>query len=692
MSTESSSKPDLFKNGVLVLLTLISLFVAGVTFLQSYAGLQAEDLVQQSEFIAVNSTGLSFRAGLDVAQGVDAQQRYADYVQRAIRADTKARALRLGGWTDLAANFDLDAERWNRAAAESRLADPLLFEYGQDVELYQQTLQRQAHFEEEKQHILLDQSRAWGGKANSYVAVLSTLSVALFLVGLSLTLSSRVKYLLVAAGVILTAACALWTFVILFLPIPAIPDEAVEHFVEGQIRLALDDDDNPAEAIEEFDAAIELAPDYGRAYFFRSFANTDSALSEQHLDTGRAVADMLKAIELGDDSADAYGNLGWLYYLNGQYNSALEMTRKALELTQDQCYLPFNHGLILLVMGSAQESETAYGDAIACALQQSDYWRGYWLDVGVIDLSDLREARPDLEGAVEPKIVRLKNAIASIEMYDTPEPAQTSATFGELVFGAALDEDDNVTDLAQVFPQTTTRVYAQFDYEGMSPEDLWLTRWLRDGQEELSTLYPEWEYDETGSVWVSFYNNAGLNPGEYELNVFVNGNLMASGRFTIQPGDLPDMNEHYSYDVGVTINYPRAYKVVELADNEVSMVAARDPENPPFFFGVVAYQASTGTDEDIFGLFDFFSGAMTPRFEDFEMEPEESFTVADKEGWIRYYTYSDLEGRPIQGAVVGVLNSALDTVYLLDAETLSDQWEPNLDMFNVMLSRITIEE
>jgi len=39
-----------------------------------------------------------------------------------------------------------------------------------------------------------------------------------------------------------------------------------------------------------------------------------------------------------------YGNLGWLYYLNGQYNLALSNTEKALPCRLMICYLPFNHG------------------------------------------------------------------------------------------------------------------------------------------------------------------------------------------------------------------------------------------------------------------------------------------------------------------------------------------------------------
>src|SRR3990172_11760901 len=117
MSAEATaSRPDRFKNLVTVGLTLVGVFVAIVGFLQGHASLRSSDLISQSEFTAVNSTGLSFRAGLEAAHGLDVEQRYSDYTQSALRADSKARALRLGGYSDVAAEYDLDAERWTLAA------------------------------------------------------------------------------------------------------------------------------------------------------------------------------------------------------------------------------------------------------------------------------------------------------------------------------------------------------------------------------------------------------------------------------------------------------------------------------------------------------------------------------------------------------------------------------------------------
>ena len=59
MSAEpETEKRDPFKNSVIVMLTLVSVFAALVTFLQNYASLSASDLAQRSSFNAVNATGL----------------------------------------------------------------------------------------------------------------------------------------------------------------------------------------------------------------------------------------------------------------------------------------------------------------------------------------------------------------------------------------------------------------------------------------------------------------------------------------------------------------------------------------------------------------------------------------------------------------------------------------------------------
>ena len=696
--TESTPKPiasvDWFKNGVIILMTLVGVFAASITFLQSYAGLQSEDLVQRSEFTAVNSTGLSFQAGLEAAQGIDTQELYSDYLQRAVRADTKARALRMGGQGALAAGYALDAERWNKAAEEVVLSDPLLAEYNQDAALYRETLLRQAYVEGERQYILLTQSRAWSNEANRYVAILSTLSISLFLAGLSLTISSRVRYFLAAAATGLAFVCTIWTVLVLLTPIPEVPEEAIQRFVDGLTKYNVSQarDEDPIEAIADFDAAIEKAEDYGRAYFYRSLANTDSRLAEIHLDPGKAIADGERALELGIETSPVYGNLGWLYYLNGQYNSALDATEKALSMTPGECYLTFNHGLILTALQrDPSEVEQAYTRAIECARNQSDYLRNYYLDVGVVDLEDLALARPDLSPAIEPARRRLKETLASLNFFGDTQPRPTSAQFGPLTFGESIDSSNLVIAPAGEFPQTATTVYADFEFSGMTPDTQWLERWLLDGQEYFVLEHQGWGEDESGVGWIGVTQAGGVPSGRYHADVFVEGNLATWGEFTVLAGSLPRLYSHTSTDVSVTINYPWNWKITDLADYEVSVVAAREPGKPTFF-GVTAWLTTAGTDDDVFNLFQYNFDAMQLEFGDFSSEEPLAFTIAERDGWLNYYTYTNADGIPIQGALAGVLVPEKQNVFILLIESDSAEWDVNVDLFDVMLSRIEIIE
>ncbi len=691
-------KSEVFKNGIIILLTIVSIFAASITFLQNYASLLSENYVQQSEFKAVEATGDYFRVGLEAAQGIALQDDHADYIQRAVRADTKARALRLGGYPVLAAEYDADARRW-REASDELLAEmdgqyPLLTDYGDSVDVYKEILSRDAYLKNEQQYVLLAKSRAWSSKANGLVAVLSTLSVALFLGGLSLTIGSRVRWLLGASSVALTGICFLWMLGILISPVPDISDAALEHFVSGQISLNISDfrGEDALEAIADFDEAIALAPDYARAYVFRSFANTDSSLTDVHLNTSLAIADMEDAIRLGDDSNTALVNLGWLYYLNGQYNNALRTSVQAVENEDDECFAEFNWGLTLLAMKREEEAKEAYRIAIECARNQTDEtWTPYYLDVGVLDLEDLRVARPDLEATLEASIRRLKSAAATLTIFGVLEPRQTDVLLTEPAFGEKVDDNNAVITPAEEYEQGVQTVYASFGYENMTPDTRWLERWLRDGREELVINHDFWEGADTGTWWIGIYNSGGLTSGEYQVDVFIEGNLLTSGRFIILPGNLPDMTSQESTDVGVTINHPVEWNETDLADNEVSVVAARDP-NGQDFFGVTAWTATLGTEQDIFDLFNLNFDALDGRYTDVVWYDPEAFTVDAHDGWINYYSYTNDEGAPIYGAVVGVQNFDRDTTFMLMMETHDDEWDSKLDLINVMLSRIEINK
>lgn len=692
-ATAEAERPDYFKNTVIVMMTLISVFAALVTFLQNHASLRSSDLAQQSSFNAVNATGLFFRAGLETAQGTDVLQRYEDYIQRSVRADTKARALRMGAQLDLAAQYDRDAERWRIAAAEVAEADPLLSTFDHDIVRYRETLSREAYVEEEREHTLLDQARAWSNKANGYVAVLSTLSVSLFLSGLSLTLGSRLRLLLVAAGGGLSALCALWVVVIALTPVPVISEAAIQAFVNGRLKynIALDTGADLNAARRDFNDALELAPLYGRAFFYRSLTHTDASVLTRAGDTQQGIDDALAAIELGNESTPVLGNLGWLYYLNGQYNSALQYTSAALANSPQDCYLAFNQGLILMALQRPVDANPAYDQAIDCALRQSSEARFRQdMDTGAQKLNELAAIRPDLAESLDPAIVRLKEAVASVILYGDLADNTVRAEFGPVTFGPRVDANNIVLDLTEQFPQNARIIYAQLEYASMRPTSRWLTRWLLNGEEYLTTPYQGWTYGEEGTAWVSVFNDGGLNSGTYELDVFVDGRLVTRGTVQVQRGRLPPMFYYESTAVGVTLVHPLAWNVTDLADNEVSVVAARDADAETFF-GVTAWVAETGTDDDIFELFDLYLGALEEASETFSQEERDTFVIAGRDGWFQYYAYTNAAAEPIEGALAGVLNDDRTLSFIVVIEAHAEDWDRQVDIFNAMLERMTID-
>jgi len=288
-----------------------------------------------------------------------------------------------------------------------------------------------------------------------------------------------------------------------------------------------------------------------------------------------------------------------------------------------------------------------------------------------------------------PAIKRLKESLAQLRMYGTLTPVDTTAEFGAVTFGSSVNSDDIVQGVAEEFPQSTTVLYAQLTYTGMKPEDRWMARWLLNGQEYLTTVYDTWDYGDKGTAWVSVYNNAGLNAGTYDLDIFVNGHRVTNGRTLVLPGELPPMTSYNSTGVGASISYPETWAVTDIADNEVSVIAARDPANPTFF-GVTVWLATTGTDDDIFQLFQLYLDAVKADSPDLTADPRESFTVAGRPGWINPYHYTNKDGQAIRGSLAGVLTADKKYTFIVVIEANADDWDRQLPLFNVMLDRMTI--
>ncbi|MCU0508675.1 MAG: serine protease [Anaerolineae bacterium] len=118
-------------------------------------------------------------------------------------------------------------------------------------------------------------------------------------------------------------------------------------------------------------------------------------------------------------------------------------------------------------------------------------------------------------------------------------PARPSGrgSFGEIVFGAGFDDNSGVTGEADAFPSGIDEVHAGLPYENMRDGTDWGYTWQYEGQDVTGEPELEWEFGDSGVLDLSLSGRRGLTDGNYNLQVFLRGDLVQEAGFTV--GDDP---------------------------------------------------------------------------------------------------------------------------------------------------------
>ena len=85
---------------------------------------------------------------------------------------------------------------------------------------------------------------------------------------------------------------------------------------------------------------------------------------------------------------------------------------------------------------------------------------------------------------------------------------------------------------AAVFPLGTATVYADFEYQGFAPGANFEQIWFLEGQETGRGSFA-WNEAESGSYQTSLANDQGLLPGNYSLEIKLDGQLLGQGSFMV---------------------------------------------------------------------------------------------------------------------------------------------------------------
>lgn len=183
--------------------------------------------------------------------------------------------------------------------------------------------------------------------------------------------------------------------------------EGMEYDVKGEAKMALDKYDKAIElvpnyvgayinrgdlkfrngdkigAIRDFDKSIELNPEYIDAYLFRGYVNSKS-------DANSALLDYNRAIEIDPEYTDAYYYRGNLESDLGDYYKALRDYDKAIELAPDNAKVYFHRGNLRYKIGNKEGALSDYNNAIDI---KADYIEAYR------ERGDVKRELGDIKGA-----------------------------------------------------------------------------------------------------------------------------------------------------------------------------------------------------------------------------------------------------------------------------------------------------
>lgn len=402
-------------------------------------------------------------------------------------------------------------------------------------------------------------AEAWERKADRYVLAIMTLAVALFLFGLALAVRGGLRRLFTAVGAGIALVCLVSVLLTALVPTPRIAIESLDLYASGLgdayyagiLELGSVHQAVPARAdraVEALSHAISLRPDYAAAYAVRGDArlvkaqalllgggDPQSAMNELE----RAILDYEEAVRLGRDTSFTESSLSWSLFLSGRAAEAVAAARRALALAP-QARLRFGLRLGFVLLGEGKRDE-GMREAEA-ALQWAE---GHPLASDPGTFRETIRALDRLQPVAPPAgweemEWRLKEAFVSLTHQGTITVTPSGASVGPLAFRTPEEKGAGSASGDRVFPPGTARVELAFDVRAVPPGALVVLKVYRNGEEDVGLGAVErWAGPDTGRARREIRAPVqgtllGLFAGDYEVEVYVEGELLRSGRFRIE--------------------------------------------------------------------------------------------------------------------------------------------------------------
>jgi tetratricopeptide (TPR) repeat protein len=407
----------------------------------------------------------------------------------------------------------------------------------------------------------------WGLKSNAFSAGLAIMAVAVFLLTLSLVLTAHIRFIMAGVGAALVTGVLAVVGITSLKPWHGHSNDSVALLAKAsgsalaaQLYINWNGDTQTAasyaqEARAELDKILTKDPEYWTAVLLS--ARVHSVLGETQFfagtgDSGRAElmkasSDLDRAIAGGKTEGYTFSSKGYVNFLLGRHEAALAAMDRALALLPDRKFaLGLVKAVALLYSGRIAEARALTEESIEFALKKP---------LGT-DTMDIRTIIKNLERFNELKpaeslpemIVRLKEGAVCLAFLNKTRPAEVKSFVSPPQFVAPVYDGAGAitaTPATEEYKRGTGRADFFLELKDMEKGQRIVRKAYHKAPGQVFWIEQPWlGRDEpwnpaSGDRLMRFVENripeAGefLFSGDYRLEIFVEGKLLASGGFKV---------------------------------------------------------------------------------------------------------------------------------------------------------------
>ena len=562
MKTENNAEQR-FENMVTILIASVAIWVAITAYFQNYASNISDQARRRAQQYAIEATKTEVNGTIQFSydwQGAFQTWRELSWQITAAEqnGDTKA----VERYQELQARIAPLSKMLAPEYFDPSVGWPESYKYEAESYLVESTRLSETYLAESELGNFTD------NVADSLIVQITLLTVSLSLYGLSMALKGRVRWLFIIVGSSIVALCFLWLgWSLLELLIrPEVNQDAITAYAEG-VGLAYQG--KYEESIDKFSQAIEKNQYYAKAYYERGLSYYELG------DLQTAISEMEKARSEGmQNDISLNWNLGWTYYLAGQYDKAIEVNEPVLNENPDVLGMRMNQAISYLSKGDFENSQAQYDLLIQEAQRQVNEARAqgtepsaslwFYMDAGALDLQNLVDQLDnnpkDWTQAPEANLItgdhaairdfalsqmkRLKESTVALEYTGQLPNAQNAIQVKPFVFGQVTGTDAQgfITGFEpasnNIIPYGEDSFTLEFTYSGTPPKQM-LWKVYVNGYEDQSLRIVSTDDISAGDTWYktfgySYTNIFILSPGEYTVELYADNILAQRGTFYVQ--------------------------------------------------------------------------------------------------------------------------------------------------------------